>query len=279
MSYTECRFKLEPFQPYNEIIVTELAELGFESFTESESEVQAYILGDLFTEKVLEQCKQIRYEGVSICLDIIEIEKENWNQKWEESFDPVEIGDFCIIRAPFHEVKSSFKYEINIEPKMSFGTGHHATTQLMVKAMSKLDLTEKTVLDMGSGTGVLAILADFMKARKVDAIDIEDWAYENIKENLERNKTEIVLPFLGDAEFLKRMSVEYDFVLANINKNILLADLEVYDSKLKPGGQILLSGFFTYDANELINFLSKLNYKLLANNSLEDWCCLQFIKK
>lgn len=280
MSYTECRFTINPFKPYNEIVVAQLAEYNFESFTENENEttLSAFIVDEEFTKTVKEYCENLAYEGVEMSFEAIKIAKENWNKQWEESFDPVTIDDFCIIRAPFHAVKKGFKHEIIIEPKMSFGTGHHATTQMMVKAMSTIDFAGKSVLDMGSGTGVLAILADQLGAKPIDAIDIEEWAFENIQENIDRNDAPNVKPYLGDATMLNTIKLKYEVILANINKNILLADMKVYDSKLMSGGDLFLSGFFTYDAEDLIECLSNLNYSLKKKGSIEDWCCLHFIK-
>lgn len=280
MSYTECKFKVVPFNPYNEILIAQLSEYPFESFTENEEEsvLSAFIVNSDFTKKVKRYCEDLSFEGVEIDFESVEIPKENWNKQWEESFDPVTISDFCIIRAPFHEKQSGFKHEIIIEPKMSFGTGHHATTQMMVEAMSTISFKDKSVLDMGSGTGVLAILADMLGAKHTDAIDIEEWAYENIQENILRNNVNHVSPYLGDAALLGSLKCEYEVILANINKNILLADMNVFDSKLKKGGDLLLSGFFVYDAEDLINCLDKLGYKLILQTSVEDWCCLHFNK-
>lgn len=280
MSYIECRFKIEPFQPYNEIIVAQLSEFGFESFTESEEEsnLSAFIVNTDFNQELQNFCENIHFENVQIDFESIEIPKENWNKQWEESFDPVTIDDFCIIRAPFHKKQEGFQHEIIIEPKMSFGTGHHATTQMMVKAMSTINFVNKSVLDMGSGTGVLAILSDMLKAKHTDAIDIEEWAFENIQENIERNDANYVKPYLGDASLLDSLETNYDVILANINKNILLADMKSYNAKLRSGGDMFLSGFFTYDADDLIECLGELNYSLQNRSSIEDWCCLHFIK-
>lgn len=280
MSYTECKFKVSPYIPYNEILIAQLAEFPFESFTENEDEgiLSAFIVKTDYTEDIKKYCEDLQFEGVEIDFESIEIPKENWNKQWEESFDPVNINDFCIIRAPFHEKQSGFKYEIIIEPKMSFGTGHHATTQMMVEAMSTISFVDKTVLDMGSGTGVLAILADMLGALNVDAIDIEEWAFENIQENIERNKATNVNSYLGDAALLKSLKQKYDVVLANINKNILLADMDIYDSKLKNGGDLFLSGFFVYDADDLNSCLDEMGYKLNLKTSIDDWCCLHFKK-
>ncbi|KAA3650323.1 MAG: 50S ribosomal protein L11 methyltransferase [Bacteroidetes bacterium] len=278
MSYLECKFRLNPFEPYNEIIVAQLSELGFESFAETNDEVLAYIQLAEFNESIKNACSEMAFQGVEIAFEMKEIPKENWNQKWENSFEPVLIDDFCIIRAPFHQAKSDFKHEIIIEPKMSFGTGHHATTQLMVKLMSSIKIEGSKVIDMGSGTGVLAILAAKMKASQVDAIDIEEWAFENIQENIERNDTLMVKPYLGGAEVLNQMNKTYDVFLANINKNILLRDIPLYDLKINKGGSLLLSGFFVFDAEELVLFMEKMNYKLLSSDALQDWSCLHFKK-
>lgn len=174
-----------------------------------------------------------------------EIADQNWNAEWEKNFEPILVDDKCAVRAPFHNPVTGFAMEIVIEPKMSFGTGHHATTWLMMRALFDLDLKGKKLLDMGSGTGVLAILAEKLGAASCDAIDIDEWAYENALENMQRNGCRRVHCALGGADLLGEK--KYDVILANINRNILTRDAAHYLNVLNNGGLILLSGFYTHD--------------------------------
>ncbi|MEQ8908915.1 MAG: 50S ribosomal protein L11 methyltransferase [Vicingaceae bacterium] len=275
MAYLEYRFQLEPFQPYNEILVAQLAEIGFDSFIEKESTVFAYAKESEFKVELLEELDFFQLPGLKVDYDYKVLPKENWNKKWEESFEPIQVDNFCLIRAPFHAVKEECKYEIIIEPKMSFGTGHHATTQLMIRQMKGIELENKTVLDMGSGTGILAILAQKMGAKKVTAIDIEEWAFENMQENVERNHSSEVTPYLGGLEVLEENNEKYDLILANINKNILFEQLPTYRSKLRPGGNILLSGFFDVDTDEFEDWAQEHHMTVVDQNYTASWACLR----
>lgn len=280
MNYIETTLELKPFRPYNEIFVAALSEIGYESFVEEEIsfQVKAYIQADLFSEKALEEACEPFTEMLEFSTNSVEIEKENWNQKWEESFDPVEVGSFCVIRAPFHTINKEFKHEIIIEPKMSFGTGHHQTTQMMVELMENIEFTNSMVLDMGSGTGILAILAQKMSAKATDAIDIEDWAFENMKENVERNNVQSVNCYLGGVEVLKGLTSTYQTIIANINKNILLSQFETYNAKLATNGNLLLSGFYEPDAEDILNAKDLLNFKEVNRKTKDGWCALHLKK-
>lgn len=279
MSYIELQISLNPFYPFNEILVASLSDHEFDSFVEEEPILKAYIEKSKFNKEVIAQLALDQYENLDFKVEVIEIEKENWNKQWEASFDPVVVGDFCSIRAPFHAPIPETKFEIIIEPKMSFGTGHHDTTQMMIAQMSRLDLQNKSVLDMGSGTGVLAILAEKMKASLIHAIDIEEWASENMMENFQKNDCQISQAFLGDVEQLKALNTPYDCILANINKNILLADIPFYVSHLKKGGSLILSGFFQYDNDELIASVHDHGLELDHALTTNDWSSLSFVKK
>jgi ribosomal protein L11 methyltransferase len=247
MKYIEYTVSDIPNEEASEIVVAELADLGFESFSEY-SAVDRSITGWLPAQEADSEA-QIRawleqasypYRRTEAADDV------NWNALWESRFEPVEVGERCYVRAPFHEAKGA-GYEIVIMPKMSFGTGHHATTWLMLDAMLDSDLRGRTGLDMGSGTGVLAILAAMMGAEAVDAIDIDTWAVENCLENIRANGVqERIRVMEGDASLLDSAE-KYDFMLANINRNILLEDMPRYAAVLKPGGTILFSGFLEID--------------------------------
>ncbi|MEX2380416.1 MAG: 50S ribosomal protein L11 methyltransferase [Vicingaceae bacterium] len=277
MNYIECIFELAPFEPFHEILIAQLSDLPFESFVEEEPVVKAYIQEKDFDLALLDTVDLLKNDLVSIRWTHHVIPKENWNAKWEQSFDPVEVGDFCVVRAPFHASNDKFKHEIIIEPKMSFGTGHHETTQLMIEGMQALDLEGRRIWDMGSGTGILAILAEKMGASEVHAVDIEEWAAENMKENVERNQCELVQTYLGDIDWVLEKG-EFDCILANINKNILLKHFDVYMEHLKSGGHILLSGFFPSDISDFEGLMKK--HKLMLKNKLShsDWAMLHLQK-
>ena len=279
MDYIEVSLKLNPFRPFNEILVAQLGELPFDSFLEEEDDslVKAYILEDDFVEADL-LAAFAPFEGmVEIEHSVQKIEKVNWNQKWEENFDAVEVGNFCYVRAPFHVEKPTFLHEIVIEPKMSFGTGHHQTTQMMIELMEKIDFKGKTVLDMGSGTGILAILAKKMGAAEVEAIDIEEWSYENMKENFERNNVQ-VSAYHGGEEVIGTVGKQYDVIIANINKNILLSQFETYNRHLNNKGFLLLSGFYVTDAADVVAAEHLNTFETKAQIDKETWCGLKLQK-
>lgn len=279
MNYIETTIELTPFKPFNEIFVAALSEIGYESFTEEEVShlIKAYISADQFSEEALFAACEPFTEMVEFSANSIEIKKQNWNKIWEESFEPVEVGEFCCVRAPFHKAKANFTYEIIIEPKMSFGTGHHQTTQMMIALMEKINVENANVLDMGSGTGILAILAKRMNANLVDAIDIEEWAYENMKENFERNQVQ-VNTYFGGVEVLENLTANYEVIIANINKNILLSQFATYNSKLKVNGDLLLSGFYEVDADDLLKSTDLQNYSEVNRIIKDGWCALHLRK-
>lgn len=277
MNYIECTFELAPFEPFHEILIAQLSDLPFESFVEEEPVVKAYIQEKDFDITLLDNIELLTNDLVSIRWTHHVIPKENWNAKWEKSFDPVEVGDFCMVRAPFHPGNEKFKFEIIIEPKMSFGTGHHETTQLMIEGMQELQLEGKRIWDMGSGTGILAILAEKMGASEIHAVDIEEWAAENMKENVGRNHCELVQTYLGDIDWVQGKG-KFDCILANINKNILIKHFDVYIEHLNAAGHILLSGFFPSDISDFESLMKK--HKLMLKNKLShsDWAMLHLQK-
>jgi ribosomal protein L11 methyltransferase len=256
-----------------------LAEIGFESFVETESGFQAYIQADLFDENELKSIEILNNppDGLTLNFDIKHIEAQNWNASWESSFEPVIIGQDLAIVAPFHHDFSATKYVIVIEPKMSFGTGHHQTTRLMSQALFDLELIPKNVLDMGCGTGVLAILAEQLGAQQVLAVDVELWAYENSIENAQRNGCANIEVQHGDVSNI--IGKSFDLILANINKNVLKADMQCYADSLVYGGRLFLSGFFTSDNEELISIAKNCNLALDKSFQDENWSCLTFVKR
>lgn len=274
-TYIGYHFTIEPLQPASDILMAELGELGFESFVETETGFSAYIQKEDWNPLILSQVQVLNSGKFNIVYEKEEIQPVNWNSEWEKNFEPIEIDNTVSIRAPFHDA-GTLKYNLIIEPKMSFGTGHHETTHLMVQHLLKLDLQDKSVLDMGCGTGVLGILAEKMGANWVDAIDIDPWSYENTLENVERNKCRLVNVFEGDASLLS--DFKYDIIIANINRNILVQDISSYCNVLKDNGILLFSGFYTEDI-PIIDEVAHKNH-LVKDLTLErhNWVGLRYIK-
>ena len=242
--YIEYTFEVQPKEPATEILIAQLGFVGFESFVENDHGVIAYIQKPDWNESILEDVFILNSEEFSIQYNHKEVAQTNWNAEWEKNFDPIQVDDLVSIRAPFHE-NPNLKYDIVIEPKMSFGTGHHETTHMMVQHLIDLDLQNKKVLDMGCGTGILAIFAEMKGAQPLDAIDIDHWCYENSIENAERNGCKHISVYEGDAALLE--GKEYDVIIANINRNILLNDMRTYTNCLHDNGTLLLSGFYQED--------------------------------
>lgn len=269
-SYLEFNFKISPLQPWNEILMAELIEIGFDSFTEEYDGILAYIQKDLFIENNLKEINMFTNEAVEISYTYREMPNINWNEEWEKNFDPINVENQVSIRAEFHP-HQNLAHEIIIQPKMSFGTGHHATTYLMIQQMLGMDLENKTVLDMGCGTSVLAIFAKQKGAGKTVAIDIDEWSVENSKENAARNIVELEIS-LGTAENLG--SEHFDIILANINRNILISDIPTYVSVLNEGGQLLLSGLCFFDVDDILEVCNEQKLTLKKKLQREEWVSL-----
>lgn len=277
MDYIEYHFTVIPKHPYTDILVAQLAETGFESFCETDNGVQAYIPHDLFHEAILKNIDILnKYDNCTISYEHKIIPKQKWNALWESNFEPIKVGMECMIRAPFHDKLPGFKFDIIIEPKMSFGTGHHDTTMLMIEEILKTKITNKRVLDMGCGTGLLAILAAKMNAEKIVAIDNEEWAYKNTIENCQINHCQQILAIYGEANVIRNNS--FDIIFANINKNVLLADMVHYISHLSTDGLLIMSGFFVNDINEINKKALQLGMKLLSETEKNTWACITFKK-
>ncbi|HNQ27664.1 MAG TPA: 50S ribosomal protein L11 methyltransferase [Aquaticitalea sp.] len=273
-NYFGYDFKVTPQQPAVEILMAELGFAGFESFVETEDGVIAYIQTTDWRENILEDIDVLKSDAFSISYTIETIEQVNWNEEWEKNFNPITVGEKCTIRAPFHE-KTDSEYDIVIEPKMSFGTGHHETTHMMVEYLLKDDLRGKSALDMGCGTGVLAILAEMKGAKPIDAVDYDNWCYLNSIENVERNKCGNIAVFEGDAQILKDR--KYDVVIANINRNILLNDMKVYAECLNPNGVMYLSGFYRNDIPDIETECNNLGMKRVETLEKNQWVALKFV--
>lgn len=269
-NYLEFNFKINPLQPWNEILMAELIEIGFDSFTEEHDGILAYVQKDLFNEEDLKNVWLLNSDEVKITYEFKEMPNINWNEEWEKNFQPINVADKVYIRADFHE-PSETMHEIVITPKMSFGTGHHPTTHLMIQQMLEMDFEGKTVLDMGCGTSVLAIFAKQKGAERVVAIDIDEWSVTNSIENAEKNGVKLEIS-QGTEENLG--SEKFDIILANINRNILISDIPTYVSVLNDGGQLLLSGLCFFDVDDILEVCSEQNLKLTNKQQREEWISL-----
>lgn len=269
-NYLEFNFKISPLQPWNEILMTELIEIGFDSFTEEHDGILAYIQQEFFKEEELKEVQLLQNKEVKISYTFQEMPNINWNEEWEKNFSPINVEDQVSIRAEFHK-NQNLPHEIIIQPKMSFGTGHHATTYLMIQQMLDMDLANKNILDMGCGTSVLAIFAKQQGAGKTVAIDIDEWSVENSIENAARNNVELEIS-QGTAENLG--SENFDVILANINRNILISDIPTYVSVLNKGGQLLLSGLCFFDVDDILEVCTKQNLSLKKKIQREEWVSL-----
>ena len=269
-NYLEFNFNISPLQPWNEILMAELIEIGFDSFTEEHNGILAYIQKDLFDDKQLQEINMFSNEAVEISYTYQEMPNINWNEEWEKNFEPINVENQVSIRAEFHS-NQNLPHEIIIQPKMSFGTGHHATTYLMIQQMLDMDFENKTVLDMGCGTSVLAIFAKQKGAGKTVAIDIDEWSVENSKENAERNNVDLDIS-QGTADNLG--AENFDIILANINRNILISDIPTYVSVLTDGGQLLLSGLCFFDVADILEVCNEQKLTLKRKLQREEWVSL-----
>ncbi|MGB4447013.1 MAG: 50S ribosomal protein L11 methyltransferase [Cloacibacterium sp.] len=269
-NYTEFNFKIQPLEPWNEILMAELIEIGFDSFTEELEGILAYIPTELVNEENFKTLEIFNNENVKISYTFQEMPNINWNEEWEKNFSPINVEDKVLIRAEFHEPNATME-EIIIQPKMSFGTGHHPTTHLMIQQMLEMDFQDKKVLDMGCGTSVLAIYAKMKGAKDVLAIDIDEWSVENSKENAERNNVELRIE-LGTAENLGKE--KFDIILANINRNILISDIPTYVKDMNEGSELLLSGLCFFDVADILEVCTEQGLKLKNKQQREEWCSL-----
>ncbi|WP_026969326.1 50S ribosomal protein L11 methyltransferase [Algoriphagus terrigena] len=270
MDYLE--FKIECLEEFREILIAELAEIGFDSFLETEEGIDAYASEADFDRERFDELIAGYQEVAQITLTEAVMPKVNWNEEWEKNYDPIEVEDLVYVRASFHEPKSGFKHEIVINPKMSFGTGHHATTFQMLRHQGEIDHAGKRVLDVGSGTGILAIMAHLLGAGEVEAFDIDDWCVDNGNENFDLNGLQTRMG-LGTIRQVNPMGT-FEIVLANINKNVLLDEMEIYAGLLPSRGFLLLSGFYTEDIVDLVEAARPLGLELIKQSSKDNWAAL-----
>lgn len=260
-----------------ELVMAELLVIGYDSFAEHIQMLEAYVEKSLFSESELKEVLQ--NINPAYTYSFAEMPNINWNEEWEKNFEPLVIADQCYVRASFHPERPEFKYEVVINPKMSFGTGHHATTSLMLEYELETDLTDKTMIDAGCGTGILSILAQKKGAKKIYAFDIEDWAFENLIENCNLNGCDRIETGQGTITEIISADIQVDILLANINKNVLLAEMDEYNKRLLPGGLLFLSGFYEEDINDILTRAEGAGFKKESFKVKDRWVSMKLLKK
>lgn len=274
MNYIEVSVTVDPKEQGSDVLIACLSDLAYESFTETAAGFNAYIREEEYSEEETALALGDFNDIFQISFSSKVIPQQNWNKEWESNFQPIDVDGKCYIRAPFHEKKEGFELDVVIEPKMSFGTGHHDTTRLMIKILLLLNVKNKSLLDMGCGTGVLAIVASMRGADPLLAVDIDEWSYENTLENLARNNINNTTVNKGDAQILEGKI--FHTILANINKNVLLKDIAVYKTSLENGGNLVLSGFFETDIPEIRAEAEKHGLKYEERYTSNQWAALHF---
>lgn len=273
MDYIEVNLGLNPIIPYREVLVALLAEVGYESFMDTKEGLQAYIPADSFDETILATSLS-QIDGVQIDQRIERIAHTNWNEKWEKDYHPVEVDSRCVIRALFHKPMPNYEFQIIIQPQMSFGTGHHPTTLTIAQALLDMDLSGKSLLDLGTGTGVLAILAEKKGAVGIVATDIEGHIIENARDNVRHN--DCVEIRVDKADLAVPSKEKFDIILANINLNTLVAGLPNITAQANEGATVLLSGFYNEDAETLVNAAKPLGLQYVQRKTHLNWAVLHF---
>ena len=273
MNYIEYDFTVSPTEMGAEILMAELAEVGFDSFVDTPTGIKAYIPKDSWNEQILQDIYLLSNPEFTISYQITEIEQVNWNEEWEKNFSPIVVEDLCTVRANFHPVPNT-RYDIVITPKMSFGTGHHETTYMMLQQLLPLSLEGTKVLDMGCGTGILAIMAALRGARDITAIDIDPWCVENATENVQQNNCSFITIKEGDVSLIA--GEHYNLILANINRNILLSDIPAYTQALLPLGLLLVSGFYVEDLPAIKEKCQKIGLTYLSHIERNRWVSAKF---
>lgn len=278
MDYVEVDCTVTPAGDFTEILIAYLAAAGYSMFEEKENGVKAYIETSRFNQQELDAIPMMNgHDEVAVTYSISAIARKNWNEEWEKNFKPVIIGKDVYVRAEYHLRDPSFRYELIVQPRMAFGTGHHATTSMMLEAMLEIEFKGKTVLDMGCGTGILAILADKMNAAAITAIDNDPNATENAVVNCTVNETRVISVFTGDAS--TPGDSKFDVILANINRNIILEDITLYDKNLLNGGLLLTSGYYLEDLDLIRAKAATLGIEFISHRTLDNWCQATFKKK
>ena len=266
------RITIDCKEPESEILIALLADMNYEGFETADTYIHAYINEQAFDPQALATL----LEAQGVTASISNIEKRNWNEEWERNFQPVIVEGFCTVRADFHQIDINTPFEIVITPKMSFGTGHHATTQLMMEAMRQTNFTGKRVLDFGTGTGILAILAAMLQAAEIHAVDNEEWACENARENAMRNLVPHIKTLLGSLENVKEENI--GVLLANINRHVLISYMDLMYSKIVAGGLLLLSGILNEDELIIRERAAEAGFKFIESKGRGNWLLMRFLK-
>ena len=276
MNYYACSFSNPENETLKDMLMELLGTIGFDSFMDTDDGFEAYCQEQSLDEAELNEILQMeQFTNVKLVKKEL-IPDQDWNATWEASYEPVIINEHCRIRAPFHQVKDSYRYDLIIEPKMSFGTAHHETTSQIIELMLKSDFKGLNLLDMGSGTGVLAILAKKLGSATTVAIDNDEWAYRNALDNIRLNDENDIIVELGDANSLKDR--RFDIILANINRNILLRDMKEYVRCLVDGGKIFFSGFYEEDLKLIAKEAERLGLKYINHVTKNNWTAAVFVK-
>lgn len=262
---------------YSEIIMAEIAEAGFDTFLETEKGFEAYVEMEKFDKEQLRYILEKYGEQTPVVFQQDRIEKKNWNEEWEKSYEPIVVEGKCLIRADFHKIDKRYPFELVITPKMSFGTGHHQTTYLMIKNQMDMDHRGKRIMDAGCGTAILSIMASKLGATEVEAFDIDEWSVSNGRENIEVNQCNNIRHQQGKLSELD-LPGSFDIILANINKNVLLEEMNLYADYLNPSGLLLLSGFYVDDIPDLLHEGTKYGMNELKRDELEGWAALVLVK-
>jgi ribosomal protein L11 methyltransferase len=278
MNYYELIFTVIATEDYHQdLLINTLGDIGFDTFEEIESGFKAYIPVDEYNSDRLEDALNQYRELFDFSYEVHLIQQKNWNAEWESNFEPITIKDRIFVRATFHQPRPEFEYEIVIDPKMAFGTGHHQTTSMMLEYILENEFSGKKVLDMGCGTGILAIMAAKLGAGEITAIDYDPVCYDSTVENAVLNYVKNITALCGSKEIIP--NEQYDIILANINRNILLDQLQRYGEVLKPGGELYLSGFYASpDLDMLTEAALKYDIKYASHKTNKDWAAARFIK-
>ncbi len=276
MEYSEVDIKLKQVNPFKDVLVAKLNEINFESFSEDSNGLKAYVPTELLDIDAMNNIFSEISDFTELSFSIKKIQEKNWNENWEKNYSPVFINNNCVIRADFHQSFTDIEYQIIINPKMSFGTGHHETTSLIINEMFNIDFNDKSVLDMGCGTGILSILASKLGAKQLVAIDFDKWAFKNAKENAILNDVSNIDFIYGDVNDIGKS--RYDVVLANINRNVLINDIEAYVACMQISAEILLSGFLEEDIPFLLKKAEELSLELVVSKNKNKWQMLHLKK-
>lgn len=263
---------------FTEILIAELSEAGFDTFMETEHGFEAYAEEEKFDRNAVQLIQTKYTESTDLIFTFDRIQKKNWNEEWERNYEPINVDDRCMVRAEFHKPEKKFRYEIIITPKMSFGTGHHQTTYLMIKSQLDIDHQNKRVMDAGCGTAILSVMACKRGAKEVEAFDIDEWSVVNGEENKTLNQCMNIHLQQGKIAEVK-LNGTFDIILANINKNVLLEEIKIYTTYLQPKGLLLLSGFYTHDIPDLLKEASTHKFTEQKRDERETWACLLLEKQ